>query len=200
MTDASMGRIGARAAIWALAAALLPGGWAGAQDHQHHQEHMAMPESGIRAELIGEVEMLESRFVGLTEAMDAHLDWRPGEGVRSGREVMGHIAAANFMIPAMIGIDPPSRYRGDEGRAALQALQQADRDQIVAEMRHSFMHARHAIARIPDAELEDPVQLFGRDMTKRAALVLIVGHMHQHLGQAIAYARTNGVRPPWSGD
>jgi hypothetical protein len=26
----------------------------------------------------------------------------------------------------------------------------------------------------------------------------IVTHVHEHLGQMIAYARTNGVVPPWS--
>jgi hypothetical protein len=25
-----------------------------------------------------------------------------------------------------------------------------------------------------------------------------VTHLHEHLGQMIAYARTNGVKPPWS--
>jgi uncharacterized damage-inducible protein DinB len=29
-------------------------------------------------------------------------------------------------------------------------------------------------------------------------LFLIANHMHEHLGQSIAYARTNGVVPPWS--
>jgi hypothetical protein len=27
----------------------------------------------------------------------------------------------------------------------------------------------------------------------------ILSHLHEHLGQSIAYARTNGVAPPWSG-
>lgn len=198
MTYAIARRLGPRAALVAVTAALLPGGWAGAQDHQH--EHMAMPEAGLRAEMIGDIEQLESRYTGLAEAMASHLDWRPGEGVRSAGEVFGHVAAANFMIPGLIGIDPPSRYQGDEGRAALRALEQAEGEELLAALRHSFMHARHAVARIPDAELDNPVQLFGRDMTKRAALALFVGHMHQHLGQSIAYARTNGVVPPWSGD
>jgi hypothetical protein len=29
-------------------------------------------------------------------------------------------------------------------------------------------------------------------------LTLLVSHLHEHLGQAIAYARMNGVAPPWS--
>ena len=43
-----------------------------------------------------------------------------------------------------------------------------------------------------------PVKLFGRDMTKQSALMLVLEDQHEHLGQSIAYARTNGVVPPWS--
>ena len=43
-----------------------------------------------------------------------------------------------------------------------------------------------------------PVKLFGRDMTKQGALMLILEDQHEHLGQSIAYARSNGVVPPWS--
>ena len=42
------------------------------------------------------------------------------------------------------------------------------------------------------------MKLFGRDMTKQAAVMLILEDQHEHLGQSIAYARTNGVVPPWS--
>ncbi len=36
-------------------------------------------------------------------------------------------------------------------------------------------------------------------MTKQGALMLLLGDQHEHLGQSIAYARSNGVVPPWSG-
>jgi uncharacterized damage-inducible protein DinB len=41
------------------------------------------------------------------------------------------------------------------------------------------------------------VKLFGRDMTKQGALMLILNDQHEHLGQSIAYARSNSVVPPW---
>ena len=58
--------------------------------------------------------------------------------------------------------------------------------------------AREAIAAVSDASLDDPTKLFGRDTTKRAAMLMYVTHMHEHLGQSVAYARSNGVVPPWS--
>ena len=42
------------------------------------------------------------------------------------------------------------------------------------------------------------VKLFGRGMTKQGALMLILEAQHEHLGQSIAYARSNDVVPPWS--
>ena len=38
----------------------------------------------------------------------------------------------------------------------------------------------------------------GREMTQRALLSAMLNHMHEHLGQSVAYARVNGVAPPWS--
>ena len=51
---------------------------------------------------------------------------------------------------------------------------------------------------LSDNDLQAPVKLFGRDMTKLGALMLILDDQHEHLGQSIAYARSNSVVPPWS--
>jgi hypothetical protein len=51
---------------------------------------------------------------------------------------------------------------------------------------------------MPDAELNKTVNLMGNDMSKRAVLLMALGHYQEHLGQSIAYARMNGVVPPWS--
>ena len=55
-----------------------------------------------------------------------------------------------------------------------------------------------AITGLSDNDLQAPVKLFGRDMTKQGALMLLLEDQHEHLGQSIAYARSNGVVPPWS--
>ncbi|NIW85417.1 MAG: DinB family protein, partial [Gammaproteobacteria bacterium] len=51
---------------------------------------------------------------------------------------------------------------------------------------------------VPKESLDDPIDMFGQQATKRAGLILLVTHMHEHLGQMVAYARMNGVAPPWS--
>ena len=65
-------------------------------------------------------------------------------------------------------------------------------------LKTSYANLQKAITGLSDNDLQTPVKLFGRDMTKQAALMLIIEDQHEHLGQSIAYARTNGVVPPWS--
>ena len=39
---------------------------------------------------------------------------------------------------------------------------------------------------------------FGNAATQRYVYTTLLNHLHEHLGQSIAYARMNGVTPPWS--
>ena len=50
------------------------------------------------------------------------------------------------------------------------------------------------------ADLEKKMNLFGMEMTWRNGLISTLDHMHEHLGQSIAYARMNAVVPPWSAE
>jgi uncharacterized damage-inducible protein DinB len=65
-------------------------------------------------------------------------------------------------------------------------------------LKASYANLQKAITGLSDNDLQTHVKLFGEDMTKQGALMLILEDQHEHLGQSIAYARTNGVVPPWS--
>jgi uncharacterized damage-inducible protein DinB len=169
---------------------------------QHDHGAAALPTTGLRAELIQDLDQLEEKYVGLAAAMAGKYEWRPGEGVRSAGEVFSHVANANLMLPTMAGVEMPAEFRGatrEESRAKLMERDKiTDAQQMQDVLKHAFAHVRQAIASVPDAELEAPTKLFGQDATKRRVLTLIVTHLHEHLGQSIAYARANGVVPPWS--
>jgi hypothetical protein len=49
-----------------------------------------------------------------------------------------------------------------------------------------------------DADLDKPVTLLGNQTTVRGVFVTILNHLHEHLGQSVAYARMNKIIPPWS--
>jgi hypothetical protein len=72
------------------------------------------------------------------------------------------------------------------------------KDEVVKLFKPSFEHVRTAILSISDKELENTVKMFGSTVTFRNVLITQISHLHEHLGQSIAYARMNGVVPPWT--
>jgi len=166
---------------------------------------VAMPTAGLRAELVADIGQLESKYVRLAEAMKGRYDWRPAAGVRSVGELFAHVAGANMMLPTMAGVRSSSVMPAApaEMKAMLEQMRGLEKSTDEAAIRDalakSFTHARESVAQVSDAQLDEMTKMFGREATKRAVLSLLVTHMHEHLGQAIAYARQNGVTPPWSG-
>ena len=72
------------------------------------------------------------------------------------------------------------------------------RAQVVAELEKSFAFLKKSMTAMPDAQLGAPLEVFGQKMTNRALWISTTTHLHEHLGQMIAYARSTGVTPPWS--
>jgi uncharacterized damage-inducible protein DinB len=152
--------------------------------------------------LIARVEAVETKLVGLATAMpEASFAWRPMEGVRSVAEVFVHVVADNYLLPAFDGPSAPSETGIDpDDYATVQAYEarQMTQAEIVAALEASFAHLKDAMtvasSRAPDRELS----FFGRTVEAREMWVLTVTHLHEHLGQSIAYARANGIVPPWS--
>ena len=69
---------------------------------------------------------------------------------------------------------------------------------MIEALKASFAHVRDAVGGMSDADMTKTAKMFGQTLTYEEALFVMANHMHEHLGQAIAYARTNGIVPPWS--
>jgi uncharacterized damage-inducible protein DinB len=162
----------------------------------------AQAPANLKSDLLKSVTEAEQKFVGLAETFSAEqYDWRPAEGVRSVREVLLHVAADNYFLPAALGIAAPAATKITATEfAAVQAFEKRnlDRAATVAELKASFEHLREAIEGISDDRMSEGIKFFGQDFTVRRVLLAATTHMHEHLGQSIAYARMNGVKPPWS--
>lgn len=169
-----------------LAAAALPLGAQGASPSSA---------TGLRKELIAQLEDAERKLVALAEATPQDkYGWRPSPGVRSVSEVFVHVAGGNLGIPRMAGVQrAPSMTLGRDAEKTM-----TDKAQVVAALRASFAHVKQAVMDVPDDQMDTAVDLFGQPSTRRGVLVLLATHNHEHLGQAIAYARSIGVVPPWS--
>lgn len=154
----------------------------------------AAPTSGLRAEFLEEIAFYEQRYTRLAEAMPAEkYSWRPGEGVRSVGEVYAHIVAANYGIARALGTAPPA---GFDFKSVL-ALS-GDKPKLIQALKDSFAHFRGAIIALKDENADKPQKMFNRETTLRGSFIMITGHFGEHLGQSIAYARVNGVVPPWT--
>jgi uncharacterized damage-inducible protein DinB len=155
---------------------------------------------GFRADLIGQLEYVQKQVLDLENAIpDAKMTWRPNKEVRSISEVYSHIAFGNYFIGKFAGIALPegviASSPADETKwEKMSTDKKVIREQIVK----SFAHAENAIKNMSDASLENTVDFFGNKMTVRSTLMIMLSHAHEHLGQSIAYARMNGIVPPWT--
>jgi len=69
---------------------------------------------------------------------------------------------------------------------------------VIEILKDSFNHLRVAVMNMPDSDLEKQLDWFGGKNTERGILLFIMRHMGEHLGQSIAYARIEGIVPPWT--
>jgi uncharacterized damage-inducible protein DinB len=162
----------------------------------------AQQASSVASDLRADIEQVEQKMLGLAKAIpEEKYAWRPGQGVRSIGEVLLHVVADNYLIPAAIGFpaDPSTGIKGDDYKTALAFEKRAmNKAATIAELEKSFAHLKKALADTPADRLSKPVSMFGMNLSTQQAWILTTTHVHEHLGQMIAYARSNGVAPPWS--
>jgi uncharacterized damage-inducible protein DinB len=156
----------------------------------------AAPSSTFQTDVVGVLGHVQKEMVGLEQAIpQAKFTWRPAKGVRSVAEVYLHAAGSAYFFAKMLGVDPPP-----EIAAQMKTFQTSttDKAKIQKALDDSFTWFGNAVKGLSDAELNKAVDLGGQQMSKRALVLLGLGHYQEHLGQSIAYARANGVTPPWS--
>src|ERR1043166_6223744 len=141
-----------------------------------------------QAALTKEAGTLSDKFAGLARVMAGKYDWKPGAGVRSVGDVFNLIVTENGLLAATL--TGAGGGRGGAPAIAPEKMQEA--------LKTSYANVQKAIEGLSDADLKAPVKLFGKDMTKEEAIRYLFADQHEHLGQSIAYARSNGVVPPWS--
>lgn len=196
----------------AAAAALLAGGLAlhplqtaAAQpaakpmDDNHHSGAMANDagakmHAAARRSINYALGEAQKKLIALAEAIPADkYSWRPAAGVRSVGEVFMHVAGANYYIASMWGATPPATVKPQDLEK-----EGGDKAATVAALKASFDWVNQAMAAVPDADLHRQIQVFGHQAMVADLFLGLATHAHEHLGQAIAYARMNNVTPPWS--
>ena len=151
--------------------------------------------AGFRDEFLGQFNTSMAKFVALAEAMpEDRYAWSPAAGVTPVARVYVHVARYNYYYPATsLGVPAPGGLDADslETRITRKA-------EVLDLLRSSREHVRAMVNGMTDEQLATPTDLYGRQVPQWAVLLQLLAHMNEHLGQSIAYARMNGIVPPWS--
>jgi uncharacterized damage-inducible protein DinB len=159
----------------------------------------AAPARAFQTDFLGLFDDVQKKILSLEDAVPADkFKWRPAAGVRSIAEAYLHIAFGNYGITrAASGKEPPADAGWQMDRTKWDT-KTTDKAEIKKVLEKSFEHVRTVMKDVQDADLDKKVSFFGHEMTERAVFMVLLGHLNEHMGQEVAYARANGVVPPWS--
>jgi uncharacterized damage-inducible protein DinB len=152
------------------------------------------PSYDMKPQALLDLDQMHQKFVDLATAIPQEkYNYRPAEGVRSVAEVFLHVAGANYGIPNYMGAAIPAGLdlKGFEKSTT-------DKAQIIDQLNKSFASAHAAIEKMTNADFNKPLPKLGPNANYGDVVYLLVTHAHEHLGQSIAYARVNGIVPPWT--
>lgn len=168
--------------------------------------------TGIRREVLKEIEYAESQLLALAKATPGEdYGWTPGEGARSFAAVLVHIAAGNLLLLARAEAWQPAvvaLYGGIEGDKITRLVAMVRRNLELEKgmtskaavqdlLARSFASVKEAWTSATEEELWVTENFFGEPDTRRRLFLRMLAHSHEHMGQLVAYIRMMGYRVPW---
>jgi uncharacterized damage-inducible protein DinB len=152
------------------------------------------PSYDMKAQALLDLGRVQQKFVDLANAIPADkLTWRPSADSRSFAEVFLHVAGERYQILALGGAVPPADFNGKTYEKST-----TDKAQIVAELNKTWEFAQKTINGMSNADFAKLLPKLGPQANAGDVVYILVGDAHEHLGQVVAYARENGIVPPWT--
>ena len=153
----------------------------------------------VRKQYLADLDALKGRFLALAEAFPAEkYSWRPRPGVRSVGEVFMHVADEFYTWAVTSYGAASSPVIGTAPDADQKFEAKGTKPEALKHLKESAEYAARTIGALDPASITGMKKIFGRDRTIIQTSLGVTDDMHEHLGQLIAYARMNGVVPPWS--
>jgi uncharacterized damage-inducible protein DinB len=158
-------------------------------------DHTA-PSYDMKGQALLDLETMQKKFVDLANALPADkLTWRPTPDSRSFAEVFLHVAGERYGILGMMGAEKPAGFDRKNFEKST-----TDRAQIVAELNKSWEFTEKAIKGMSNADFAKLLPKLGPQANAGDVVYILVADAHEHLGQSVAYARENGIVPPWTAE
>lgn len=159
-------------------------------------EDKTPPSYDMKPQSILDLQTMQKKFADLAQAIPAdQMTWRPADGIRSFSEIFLHVSQANYGIPNMMGVALPAGFDTKNFEKST-----TDKTKVIAEMNKSFESAIAAVQAMSNADFNKPDKKLGPEANDGDVVYILVVHAHEMLGQAIAYARINGIVPPWTAE
>jgi len=180
-----------------LVSMLLILGLVGARVAVAEQTDSTSPTYDLKAQALLDLQNVQKKFVDLANAVPAaKFGWKPAADTRSFAEVLMHVAGEwYFYTPRSVGATPPADFGAP--RETLPKLEKITaKQQVLDELRKSWAHCKSQVGAVDPAQLTGSYKPWGVPLDYAA--FSMDGDLHEHLGQLIAYARSVGVKPPWS--
>ena len=114
--------------------------------------------------------------------------YKPTPQQESFGHVVMHIAQSNnFLCGKLAGQPAPELKLNDSD----------PKDKLISEMKNSFSYCQGVLDKLQDAQLGEPVTLFGgRQSTKAGALIGLSDDLYDHYAGMAMYLRLKGMLPP----
>jgi uncharacterized damage-inducible protein DinB len=152
------------------------------------------PSYDMKAQALLDLQDVNKKCVDLAEALPSDkLTWRPSTDTRSFAEVFLHVAGERYGILGMMGANPPAGFKAREFEKST-----IEKSRIVEDLNQSWDFASKAINGMSNEDFAKPLPKLGPQANEGDVVYLLVADAHEHLGQLVAYARQNGVVPPWT--
>jgi uncharacterized damage-inducible protein DinB len=148
----------------------------------------------MKAQSLVDLAAVQKKFVQLADAVPADkFTWRPSPDSRSFAEMFLHVAGERYGILGMMGAEKPE---GFDGKAFEKST--TDKARIIAELNKSWAFSEKTIQGLSNADFAKLLPKLGPQANEGDVVYILVADAHEHLGQAVAYARENGIVPPWT--
>jgi uncharacterized damage-inducible protein DinB len=153
----------------------------------------------VRKHFINDLDTLHAKVLALAEAIPAEkYAWRPAEGVRSIGEALLHVASEYYVFtPLAYGATPSPLIQ--RTRESFQSFEKnSAKPEVLRHLKEGFDYCKKQLQEVQGSAIAGRPKLFGAERTIVETSFVMSGDLHEHLGQLIAYARMNGIKPPWS--
>jgi uncharacterized damage-inducible protein DinB len=152
------------------------------------------PSYDMKAQALLDLQAVNKKCVDLAEALPSDkLTWRPSPDTRSFAEVFLHVAGERYAILSMMGANTPAGFKAREFEKST-----TEKDHIVEDLNQSWDFANKSISGMSNADFAKLLPKLGPQANEGDVVYILLADAHEHLGQLIAYARQNGIVPPWT--